>query len=139
MLDKINKNIEKFKKWFSKGDEDYETHLPQKEKATFVLLVDEIVIGLLHCENGIWEFKYSEEFKQKGNEYNLITGFPDLNKVYQSSTLWPFFRIRIPGLKQSSVQEILKKENIDPNNEVELLKKFGRKTIANPYELLLNF
>ena len=133
MLDKIQKKI---KSWFSKGDEDIETHLPVDENATFILKVDDIVIGTLHCENGIWEFKYSEEFK-KQKDYNLITGFPDLNKVYREKTLWPFFRIRIPGLKQPAVQEIIKKEQINQENEVSLLKRFGQKTISNPYELIL--
>lgn len=131
----LNKIQNKIKSWFSKGDEDLITHLPLDENATFILKVDEIEIGTLHCEKGVWEFKYSDEFKKK-NEYNLITGFPDLNKVYRENTLWPFFRIRIPGLKQPAVQEIIKKENINQENEVALLKRFGQKTISNPYELL---
>lgn len=134
MLNKIQKKI---KSWFSKGDEDLETHLPIEENATFFLKVDNITIGTLHCENGVWEFKYTEEFK-KHNDYNLITGFPDINKVYREKTLWPFFRIRIPGLKQPAVQEIIKKEHIDQENEVSLLKSFGQKTISNPYELKMH-
>lgn len=67
--------------------------------------------------------------------YNHIAGFSNLNKVYKNETLWPFFRIRIPGLKQPAVKEILKKENINETNELELLKRFGHKTISNPYEL----
>ena len=31
---------------------------------------------------------------------------------------------------------IIKKENIDQHNEAALLKRFGYKTIANPYELV---
>ncbi len=131
----LNKIQAKIKGWFSKGDEDLAMHLPLEENATFILKVDKIEIGILHCENGVWEFKYSEEFKNH-NEYNLITGFPDLNKVYRENTLWPFFRIRIPGLKQPAVQEIIKKEKINQENEVSLLKRFGQKTISNPYELI---
>lgn len=48
------------------------------------------------------------------------------DKTYKSEELWPFFRIRIPGLEQPSVQEILERENIDKNDEVELLKRFGK-------------
>ena len=133
MLNKIQK---KLKSWFSKGDEDLETHLPLDENATFILKVDNIEIGKLHCENGVWEFKYTDEFKKIGKDYNLITGFPDLNKVYRENTLWPFFRVRIPGLKQPAVQEIIKKEKINQENEVSLLKRFGQKTISNPYVLI---
>ncbi len=129
--------LDKIKKWFSKGDEDLAMHLPKDEKATFTLSVDEIEIGILHCEDGQWMFKYTNEFKKHTDEYNLIIGFPNVDKEYQSNSLWPFFRIRIPGLKQPAVQEILEEEDIDKENEVALLKRFGRKTIANPYELLL--
>ena len=45
---------------------------------------------------------------------------------------------RIPGLKQPAIKEILEKESIDKENEAALLVRFGRKTIANPYELYLN-
>jgi len=133
MIDKI-KNI---KKWFSKGDEDLAMSLPDNENATFILMVDNIKVGELHCESGSWEFKYSAEFKSQTDVYKRIVGFPDMNKTYHNETLWPFFRIRIPGLKQPSVQEILEKENIDQGNEVALLKRFGRKTTSNPYELLI--
>lgn len=134
MLDTLKKITTK---WFCKGDEDVVLHLPEDETATFILMVDEIPVGILHCENGEWIFNYTKEFKKHINEYNLIIGFPDLNKKYHSHSLWPFFRIRIPGLKQPAIQEILEKEHIDKGNEVALLKRFGQKTIANPYELNL--
>ncbi|MEP7111336.1 MAG: HipA N-terminal domain-containing protein [Ferruginibacter sp.] len=101
------------------------------------MLQDGIRIGTLHCENGDWFFKYTDDFKNHSDEYNRIVGFPDLDKIYQSDKLWPFFQIRIPGLKQPAVQEILARENIDKSNEVALLKRFGYKTITNPYELVL--
>lgn len=123
------------KKFFGKGDEPIITHLPHEENATFELKVDKIKVGILHCENGEWQFRYTEEFKQHKDEYNRITGFPDLDKVYRDVTLWPFFQTRIPGLKQPAVKEILEKENIDVDNEAALLKRFGKKTISNPYEL----
>jgi HipA-like protein len=128
--------LNKIKNWFNKGEADLEIHLPKDEKDTFILKVDNIELGVLHCENGEWVFNYTENFKQLQNEYTHIVGFPNINKVYHSETLWPFFRIRIPGLKQPSVQEIIKKENIDQHNEAALLKRFGYKTIANPYELV---
>jgi len=125
------------KHFFAKSDEVNPEPLPKTVTATFELKVDDIVIGVLHCENGVWEFKYSEEFKEHQDEYNYIAGFSNLNKVYQSDTLWPFFQTRIPGLKQPAVKEILKKEKINEANELELLKRFGKKTISNPYELEL--
>lgn len=130
--------LRKFINWFSKSDDELEmqVQLPKDEEAKFVLMVDDIRIGTLYCEKGIWYFKYTDDFKKNSDKYNRITGFPDLNKIYQSDMLWPFFQIRIPGLKQPAIQEILKNEKIDKGNEVALLKRFGRKTITNPYELL---
>jgi hypothetical protein len=124
-----------FKRLFSKSDEYTETQLPKEQQAIFKLKFDNIVIATLRCENGLWEFKYTEDFKKQADEYYTIAGFSDINKVYTSSTLWPFFQTRIPGLKQPAVREILLKENINQQNEYELLKRFGKKTINNPYEL----
>jgi HipA-like protein len=125
------------KRFFSKQGEEneIEIRLPKKENATFELKIDRVVVGTLHCENGEWEFKYTDQFKSLRNKYNHIAGFSNLDKVYHNETLWPFFQTRIPGLKQPAVKEILKKENINETNELELLKRFGHKTISNPYEL----
>lgn len=129
--------INYFKRFFSKSGEEneIEIHLPKNENATFELKIDRVVVGTLHCENGEWEFKYTDEFKNLRNKYNHITGFSNLDKVYHNDTLWPFFQTRIPGLKQPAVKEILAKENISESNELELLKRFGHRTISNPYEL----
>lgn len=128
--------VRKFLSWFNKSDiEDIEVSIPKNEEAKFILKVDKIRMGVLSCKNGEWYFKYCNEFKKYSEEYNRIVGFPDLDKVYKSEILWPFFQIRIPGLKQPSIQEIIKEEKIDQSNEAELLKRFGKKTITNPYEL----
>jgi|SRR5690606_631841 len=101
----------------------------------FYLHLEDVLVGELTFSDNIWYFKYSDEFINKSDDFNLIVGFPDLNKVYSSHELWPFFKIRIPGLKQPRVKEILKEENIDSNNDVKLLERFGKRTISNPYEL----
>lgn len=123
-------------KLFNKGEEDNHILLPKDAHAQFVLVIDEFIIGYLKCDKGFWHFSYSEKFKAS-NEYNTIPGFPDVEKTYTNESLWPFFKIRIPGLKQPAIKETLQKENIDKNNEFELLKRFGYKTISNPYELKL--
>ncbi len=120
---------------FSKGEND-NSHLPKNEKVTFLLLVEGVKMGTLRSENGCWVFNYTDEFKLNTANYTRLIGFPDLNKSYRNESLWPFFRTRIPGLKQPAVQEILENEKIDKHNEVALLKRFGQKTISNPYELI---
>jgi HipA-like protein len=131
--------LRKFINWFSKNEEgfDMQVELPKEEEAKFILKVDDIRIGTLYCEKGDWFFKYTDDFKNRSEVYNRIVGFPDLDKTYKSDILWPFFQIRIPGLKQPAIKEILEKEKIDEANEVALLKRFGQKTITNPYELIL--
>ena len=126
--------LRKIKNWFSKSDDDteLEVQLPKEEDAKFILTVDNIRIGMLYCDKGDWYFKYTEDFKDHSNEYNRIVGFPDLNKTYKSETLWPFFQIRIPGLKQPAIQEILENEKINKENEAALLKRFGQKSNSNP-------
>src|SRR5690606_30567545 len=111
------------------------TTLPVIESGKLTLIHQNITIGYLSCEKGKWHFKYSEEFKNQ-NEYHSLIGFPDLNKEYVSEYFWPFFRIRIPGLKQPAIKEIVEKEKLDIENEFQLLKRFGHKTISNPFELV---
>ncbi len=131
--------IKKIFNWFSKGEEEVTLHLPKNEKTVFTLQIDNVEVGKLRCENGIWEFVYSHEFKTEYYlDYKRIAGFPELDKVYKKETLWPFFLVRIPGLKQPAIKEILEVEKIDTKNEAALLKRFGQKTISNPYELIAN-
>jgi len=123
------------KKLFNKEQDECST-LPENEKSSFFLKVDNHTLGVLISDKGEWLFKYTDEFKKLQDQYKTIVGFPDLNKEYHSELLWPFFQIRIPGLKQPAIKEIIAKENINEKNEAALLKRFGRKSISNPYELL---
>lgn len=120
-------------KLFSKGDESNDFD-PVETNATMTLKLNDLTIGYLSCANDEWSFVYSEDF-QNQIEFHSIVGFSNLNEEYKSKELWPFFRIRIPGLKQPAIMEIVKKEKIE-NNEYELLKRFGRTSISNPYELV---
>jgi len=125
-----------FKKIISKGEA---TNLKPLEleftgKIKFILKIKDLVIGSLSVEKGLWVFRYSEEFRNQ-NKYARLTGFSNLNKVYQAEELWPFFKIRIPGLKQPMVKDIIKAENLDQSNEAVLLKRFGRQSMSNPYIL----
>ena len=108
--------LNRIKLFFTKN-EDSSSYLPDDAKATFLLKVDGINVGTLHCEDGKQKFKYTEDFK-KNQEYNKIIEFSDLDKVYRSEMLWPFFQTRIPGLKQPAIQEKLKKDQIDEENSL---------------------
>ena len=122
-------------KWFYRViEEGTEASNSPENEGVFILKIGELVIGVLSVRNGYWHFKYSKEFKQQ-NKYSRLIGFSDLDKTYESEVLWPFFKLRIPGLKQPLIKEILEKEEIDVNDEVSLLRRFGRKNISNPYIL----
>jgi HipA-like protein len=107
---------------------------PQNVHIVFELSYKNVLIGLLELNNGTWKFGYSDEFKNQ-NSLLPIVDFPAIDKIYESKELWPFFMSRIPGLGQPIVQQIIKKNKINDNDEVSLLKQFGKKTIANPYIL----
>jgi len=119
---------------FFKNEEQEDLYTPGSSDTFFVLLYKDLVIGKLTVKNGVWEFQYSESFKNQDLIQKIID-FPDTEKVYSSRSLWPFFAHRIPGLAQPGVKRILEEENIDHYNEVDLLKRFGHKSIANPFEL----
>lgn len=132
MLDKAKK-LFKYLNQHSEGREDLET--PKGIHAEFELKYKSLTVGRLELNDGVWKFSYSKEFKEQ-DELRPIVQFPEVDKVYENEELWPFFTIRIPGLNQPEIQDILESENIDRTNEVELLKRFGKKTISNPYELV---
>ena len=126
--------ISKFKSlWKTDGREI----VPVKGKALFSLVYKDLEIGTLMFEDGTWAFQYSAVFKNQ-TELKPLVDFPNLEKVYSFRELPPFFAHRIPGLGQPKVQKILSKENISEDNEVDLLKRFGKLSIANPFRLIVN-
>lgn len=114
---------------------DREIETSPEAKAEFYLLYDGIKIGILSVDDGVWTFRYTDEFRRHP-ELRPIVEFPDVNDTYRSVSLWPFFQMRIPSRTQEEVGEIMRQEHIQENDEVELLKRFGKRTIANPYELI---
>lgn len=105
-----------------------------EDSPLFVLSFGELVIGYLCREKGKWVFEYSKEFKQQ-DDVKPIVNFPSPDRVYRSEYLWPFFTLRIPSLDQPSVKRLLGDHRKEPPGEVEMLKTFGRRTAANPFEL----
>jgi len=125
--------VNKLKNLFKKNDDDKLSLLDSKV-SQFVLKIDETLVATLCSKNGEWHFKYSPEFKRKRKGYRKIMGFPDIDKEYVENFLWPFFKTRIPSLKQPLVRDIIKKEKIE-EDEASLLQRFGEKSISNPYTL----
>jgi len=123
-----------FSKFFSpEGNESI--NLNKGDNAHFVLSLEHLVVGELTLNNQIWSFQYSVHFKHQ-DEIKPLAEFSDMNKVYTSEVLWPFFAFRIPGLSQPHVQKLIDKYNLDKDNVVELLKFFGQESLNNPFKLV---
>jgi HipA-like protein len=103
-------------------------------QAEFSLFLGNLLVGKLSVIDGRWQFVYSEEFKLKDDLRPLVE-FPDLDKVYENQELWQFFASRIPSMEQPDVEVVLENENIAEDDVVALLKRFGKRTITNPFEL----
>lgn len=89
------------------------------------------VIGAL-CrdkENNKYYFKLSEDFVHKAEEVGFSTAlipFSDVNKIYESDTLFPIFRMRVPNIKnfdKDDLEDLLEEVGLDEFDEFEFLKK----------------
>lgn len=118
--------------WKSEGQENIVT--PKDVYATFILTYKNLEVGTLTLNEGVWSFRYSEDFKIQ-EVIKPLVDFPDTEKEYYSNELPPFFAHRIPGLGQPKVLKIIEKEKIDANNEAQMLKRFGKISITNPFHL----
>lgn len=105
------------------------------QRIEFRLTYKQIPIGVLSLQNSVWEWRYTDEFRAQDKLVPLIE-FPDVNRIYRTEDLWPFFATRAPSLKRPDILQIIEREHIDKNDEVALLKRFGQRTITNPFELV---
>jgi HipA-like protein len=123
-----------FKNMWKVEGMDYQNN-PTGKQSVFRLVYGKQLIGTLSYLDGIWEFKYSDEFKANAS-FQPIMDFPDKEKSYTNEELWPFFATRIPSLNQPYQIKKIEKANISKNDPVELLKLFGNETITNPFRLV---
>lgn len=124
--------LDKVRDWLGLG---VETHLPVEEEAEFHLVYKDFLVGILRAAHGEWSFSYSDAFRSQAALTPLVE-FPDRERKYTSKHLWPSFVMRLPSLKQAEIQEVVKREGIDATDEVQLLRRFGHRTIASPFELV---
>lgn len=116
-----------FRSWVDRPTAD----TPSIAMAEFHLKYRDKHIATLSRDGHEWWFRYCDDYPLRP-----LVGFPDTKKAYHSRDLWPFFVLRLPSMKQAEVREILEREKIDPADEVLLLRRFGRRTIANQFELI---
>lgn len=112
---------------------------------SFVLLYapyggTEVTVGHLGFDGSTWTFRYDDDFKRH-SELRPIEGFVDLDRTYESSVLFPFFRVRIPDIQRPDIaQELKKRKTRTPNvQQIDLLEMFGERVAASPsYRLVSN-
>jgi len=114
--------------FWSEGHED--VYMSSEANAAFNINLGKLFVGTLEYSEGTWKFSYSDPFKMQ-KDISPLVNFPSKDKVYIAKDLWPFFASRIP----SNAQLQISKESTAKESIVDLLKKHGRKTIANPFEL----
>jgi hypothetical protein len=107
---------------------------PFASDAAFVLWFRKVPILRLGLLGGIWELEYTAQFKAQTRLLPIVC-FPDVNKVYRSGKLWPFFSVRIPSIARPEVQRTVREEHLDYDNVAAMLRRFGRKSVADPFEL----
>ncbi len=129
----LKKIMDKAKEWLGFARS---VKAPPEAHATFLLTYDELLIGTLSVDGGVWRFEYSDEFR-RSPEFRPIVEFPDVHRIYENEELWQFFASRIPSTEQAEVEEILKREHIEEDDAVGLLRRFGKRTVASPFELTL--
>ncbi len=129
----LSKLIDRLQEFFKSEDQEVELSTPKDSFAKFELSFQDLLIGTLEHQNGRWSFTYSEAFKAQ-DRIRPIVDFPDKQKIYQSEGLFPFFSSRIPSLQRLKIQKIVAPDFT--MDEVGLLKKFGKQSIANPYHLV---
>ena len=128
--------IAKLKKIF-KSKPTTPISLTHKETShLFALKYHQLEMGSLKFLNNYWVFEYSEVFK-KQQEITPLIDFPDLDKIYKSEMLWPFFSNRIPSIKQPKIQDYISKHPTESKNTVKLLEVFGEYSVNNPFRLQL--
>lgn len=120
----IKKYINKL--WFI---DSREFSISDDNDVDFILKYNDLTIGELSFENGFWIFEYSVDF-QNQHKITPLINFPQKDKKYQAKDLWPFFASRVPSNAQ-----LMKTGGKDDDDLIMMLKKYGRHSITNPFEL----
>jgi HipA-like protein len=127
----IKRLMDKAKEWLGFARS---VKAPPEVHAKFLLTYHDLLVGTLTVDDGVWKFEYSDKFRSE-DELRPIVEFPDVDKIYENEDLWQFFASRIPSTEQPEIEEILKREHVNEDDAVNLLRLFGKRTIANPFEL----
>ncbi|WDQ16792.1 hypothetical protein [Rhodopirellula sp. P2] len=102
--------------------------------AVFLLCMGELPMLILSRDATGWSLRYTDEFKTQDRVSPLVP-FPDVEKVYRSKEIWPFFAVRIPSIARPEIQRTVRSEQLDYSDVAAMLSRFGKRSIADPFEL----
>jgi len=104
----------------------------------FELHYKKLLIGCLYYnpEEFLWSFIYSNEFENQ-NKIKPLFDFPEITKIYISSTLFMMFKNRIPPPNRKDIKAERIKKGIGDDN-ISMLIHFGYKCITDPFTLTFN-
>lgn len=109
--------------------------------AKFVLLYQpsdhtRVEVGELTFDGTAWAFAYSDDYRRH-EDLRPIEGFPDLDRVYRSTVLFPFFAVRVPDAEREDVKRKLQADRVQDPEPSDLLRIFGRRVVSSPaFELV---
>ncbi len=109
--------------------------------ARFVLVYQptddlQVEVGELAFDGSVWSFEYSSDYRQRP-ELRPIEGFPELDRTYRSTVLFPFFAVRVPDVEREDVKRKLREGHVRDPEPTDLLRIFGRRVVSSPaFELL---
>jgi hypothetical protein len=82
---------------------------------------------------GEFVFKYLPSFKEL--RLSPIPGFPEFEKEYVSSELWPYFLERIPDKRRPEIKALIEQRGLQNASELRLLAELGSMSITDPFTI----
>jgi HipA-like protein len=89
-------------------------------------------IGFLEESQGRFLFRYADEYRKSADAVP-ISAFPELDRVYESKDLWPFFAVRFPPEDRPDVRELIDRKKLSTESTLRRLVELSPRTISNPY------
>lgn len=99
-------------------------------------------IGSLNYDNKVYTFKYVNPELNDALEvgFNYFPGFKDINKVYNSDTLFANIETRLPNTARKDYLEILNSYNLEKDStKIEILKATKGRLLTDNYEFVPAF
>jgi HipA-like protein len=95
----------------------------------------ETPIAELSLQQGRYLFRYLESFKRKG--LTPFPGLPEVDEVYESAELFPYFEERIPDNRVPAIRNWISRKGLPADDKLTLLTVLGRMVATDSYEIRL--